>query len=448
MTTSNQTERVIARVMLGQLLFVAGNSLTVGGFFNFFVSRFDPTAFLFAVAMIVPETSQSLSVLGRVILRWSPRRKRNWIGFLIAGRMAAMLLPVADLLERSESSLIDPMTYILVCTGIWYLCQGIAYVNYISWLSDLVPEVRWGRLLSRRQMASLFVSLGFPLVATLLRDRWLKGLSPEAEAWSFAVLFLVGGMLTLTSIFPLLSFPEVPLARSISETRREGFVPGEQEAVRLLGVRTRTFTTSFLKLVAARWWLAFFQGLTQAVLFFYATRTLSISLTTYTVLTSIMVLSQFPMAALAGRCCDHFGEKWALILGMLMTSTAMLFWMMASSEQWYWLIPAYLLWGGFGLINVCGPSLCLKLAPPSDNTTHFALYDQCSGLIAGLAGLLGGMLLDRMGQGMWGFSPYLVLFGISWLGRVTAPFWLVTLRQPKMENSLQSVPDGSAVTAH
>lgn len=436
-----QTDRVIARVMLSQLLFMAGNSLTVGGFFNYFVSRFDPTAFLLAAAMIVPETSQSLSVLGRWILQWNPSRKRNWIGFLIVGRVAAMLLPLAYLLQLSSDPIVEPMTFILLCTGVWYLCQGIGYVNYISWLSDLVPEVRWGNLLSRRQMASLLVSLGFPLVASILRDSWLRKVSPEAESWSYAFLFLLGGGLTLTSILPMLSLPDIPVRRI--GRRIGGELSFQEEAGSSSSTHQWKFSSSFLKLVAARWWLAFFQGLTQAVLFFYATRTLSISLTTYMVLSSIMVLSQFPMVVIAGRCCDRFGEKWGLIFGIFITGSSMMFWMIATPEQWYWLVPAYVLWGGFGLVNVCGVSLCLKLAPRSDNSAHFAMYDQCSGLIAGMAGLLGGVLLDRMTKGEWGVgewdvSPYVVLFGISFLGRVTAPLWLLTLSQPKQVDSLRS----------
>ena len=112
---------------------------------------------------------------------------------------------------------------------------------------------------------------------------------------------------------------------------------------------------------------------------------------------------------------------------MLVVSFAMFFWILAGPSTWWVLVFAYLLWGGFGLMNVCGPSLCLKLSPVSDNTGQFALYDQVSGLIAGLAGLLGGFCLDWLGQenGLleetW-LTPFSLLFLISWLGRITAPF--------------------------
>jgi hypothetical protein len=51
-----------------------------------------------------------------------------------------------------------------------------------------------------------------------------------------------------------------------------------------------------------------------------------------------------------------------------------------------------------------------------------------------LAGLLGGAALDRLLHKqswlltVWGVQPYQLLFGISWLGRLTAALWLIPIR--------------------
>lgn len=425
--------------MVSQLLFMAGNSLTVGGFFNYFVAQFRPSGLWMAAAMIAPETSQSFSVLGRWLMAKWRNRKLNWIVCLIAGRLASMLLPVALLWPAGQSH--EPLQLILGCTVVWYLFQGLAYVNYISWLSDLVPEVNWGALLSRRQMAGLVVSLGMPLLSVWLRQTLLKDQSDEVIRWSYSLFFITGGLLTLCSILPLLPFPEAPWR--IDEQQASSPL---RKSVAVLGHHQRMPADrwSFRFLLAARWWLAFFQGLTQAVLFKYAVDHLDVSLPTYTVCTSLMILLQLPMAWWAGRRCDGFQEKWTLFGGMLVISMAMLFWIRVEPSTWWLIVPAYLLWGGFGLINVCGPSLCLKLSPVSDNSTQFALYEQVSGLIAGLAGLLGGYLLDRLAGVSWlsaerGLTPFTALFFISWLGRLTAPFWLLPIRQP-------APPRGASIT--
>jgi len=412
--------------MLSQLLFMAGNSLTVGGFFNYFVVQFHPSAFLMAAAMIAPETAQSFSVLGRWIAIRSHCRKRNWIRFLIAGRIASMLLPLALFWPPAREANLPPLMLILICTAVWYLFQGIAYVNYLSWLSVLVPEVNWGRLLSRRQLAGLLVSLGMPLLTVWLRQVLLKGQPGDVVRWSYSLLFIAGGLITLASILPLVRFPEISERRFPERTP----VPFSQ----------LTFSRSFQCLLAARWWLAFFQGLTQAVLFKYAVEILDVSLPAYTVLTSLMIALQMPMVWWAGRCSDRFQEKRALFWGMAGLSCALPFWIFATPERWWLIAVAYAIWGGFGLINVCGQSLCLKLAPIEDNVAHLAFYEQISGLIAGAAGLLGGYCLDQFQRGEWLWapaflSPVMVLLIVSWMGRLTAPLWLIPIQQPVRELS-------------
>jgi len=422
MNDSRETNRIVRSVMLSQLLFVSGNSLTVGGFFNYFVNQFQPSAFLMAAAMIAPETAQSFSLVSRWVVHRFPNRKRNWIVFLIAGRVVSMLMPLALLWPASTPDTTVPLMLILGCTAVWYFLQGIAYVNYVSWLSLLVPEVNWGRLLSRRQLAGLVVSLGMPLLVICLRQYFLKGQSPEVVRWSYSVLFVTGGLLTLTSLLPLLKYREIPWSKP----------------VRIKLVRFRQdygLGRSFRYLLGARWWLAFFQGLTQAVLFKYSVEILQISLPTYTVLSSLMMLVQMPLALWAGRCSDRCQEKTVLFWSMIGVSLAMPFWILATPERWYLVTFAYVMWGGFGVLNVSGQSLCLKLSPAGDNLHQLALYDQISGLIAGLAGLLGGLWLDRLLQlGIQSESisslPYLLIMTVSWIGRGTAAFWLLPIRQP------------------
>jgi len=429
---TRETNRIVHSVMISQLLFVSGNSLTVGGFFNYFVIQFHPSAFLMAAAMIAPETAQSFSLVSRCVVRRFPNRKRNWIIFLIAGRLVSMLMPLALLWPASTPdaavNATVPLLLILGCTATWYFLQGVAYVNYVSWLSLLVPEVNWGRLLSRRQLAGLAVSLGMPLLIICLRHYFLKDQTPEVVRWSYSVLFVGGGLLTLTSIFPLLKYREVSWTETVPVTSSP---PVTSNRFRWEDGPNR----SFRYLLGARWWLAFFQGLTQAVLFKYSVDILQISLPTYTVLSSLMVLVQMPLALWAGRCSDRFQEKIILFWSILGLSLAMPFWILATPERWFLVTFAYVIWGGFGVLNVSGQSLCLKLSPTGDNLNQLALYDQISGLIAGLAGLLGGFCLDRLLQtGIQPESisslPYLLIMTISWIGRGSAAFWLLPIRQP------------------
>ena len=109
------------------------------------------------------------------------------------------------------------------------------------------------------------------------------------------------------------------------------------------------------------------------------------------------------------------------------------FWMMASPEEPNWLYAAYAMWGLFGVVNICQRNLLLRVSPPSDNTVPIALLRQVSGLLAGGAGLLGGLAIDTMTGSRFGMSLIAachVIFVLSWLGRATAAFWLLPVKVP------------------
>lgn len=414
-----QVGRVVRLVMVSQLLFTAGNSLTIGGFFNYFVYEFHPSALFLAVLQIAPESAEALGFLGREIALRLRNRKWIWIVFLVLARSLALLIPVA-LLYHNGAGTAFPLYWILACTIGWYVCQGIAYINYISWLSDLVPQVNWGRLFARRQMASLLIAVTVPIAAGLLRQHYIRGLSPDVQRWSYAVIFLAGGVLTLSSILPMLRLPEV---RWRSGRESTGLSFG-----RFL-VRSR----SLQLLLASRWWLAFFQGLTQTAFFKFQVDILEIRLETYYLLSAVMLLLQLPMSWLGGVLSDRGHDKPSLIVSMAVISLSLGFWMAATPATWWLLFGAYGLWSLFGVINVTGQNLCLKLSPAGDNSGQFALYHQVGGLIAGIAGLIGGWWLDRVLPGSAGLSAvsvYQTMFLVSAVGRLMAPLWLLPIRQP------------------
>ncbi len=429
--SSDEKSGVIPRVMANQSLFQAGNSLTTGSFFNYFVAGFHPSAFWLSVLMILPETMQALSVL--LFRRYfeSVGRKRIWFIGLVAGRSAAMLIPLAMLFPADRGQQLGPILFIAGCTAFWYLAQGIAFINYLSWISELAPRSRWGHLFSWRQIAGLVISVFVPVGTLMLRKQVLNHLPDDAERWSYAVIFTVGGMLAIASTFPLLRFPD----KSLSLQNKK--FPLAQSRWREIWKNQ-----PFRMLLASRWTAAFFQGLTQSVLFKYAYDILKVPIETYMLLVSLMLVLQLPLSWVAGRLSDANRDRGGLFLGFLITSLAMPCWWAATAENWSWLIAAYACWGGFALVNVCGTSFCLKLSTPGANLRHLALYEQVSGLIAGLAGLTGGAILNYLLESLSasvpvapesGFSfdriaAFHSLILVSWIGRMIAPIWLLAIR--------------------
>ena len=191
-------------------------------------------------------------------------------------------------------------------------------------------------------------------------------------------------------------------------------------------------------LLLHNWWLAFANGLTQAAFFFYLVGPLAIKLGTFYVLMTVMRVVKIPVSALTGTICDRFGNKAPLFWGVLVAGFALLFWLLATPQRWWWVFGAYILWGGFAAVNISGQNLLLKLAPRSDNATQLALFRQIGGLLAGLSGLLGGLWPDSLRTseflielGTYRFESFQLLFLISWIGRFTAAFWILPIREPE-----------------
>lgn len=437
-TTLIATPTVIRRVILGQMLFSAGHSLTTGGFLNYFANPFfKGFAVWMAVMQIIPEAAESLALITRwLVLNWG-NRKTVWWGSLVLGRLAALAIPGLVLLGMEPGSP-GAMPIIITLLAAWYLFQGISYTAYLSWLSDLVPEVNWGQLLARRSMAISVVTLCMTYLAAELLDR-VKGMPSPEKLSGYTVLFACGGVLCLASILPVVGLPSVTMLRA-------GMGQGEPETANAsfslwdsIGpqLRLALTDTSFRRFVWGCWQLSFFQGLTQSAQFQLSANLLQVSQLEYYRMLSVMLVLQIPLAAWAGRLVDRGHDRRVMVWGLLGLSLAMGCWWMATwsvepnstrrGMGHFWLMTAYVLWGGFGLVNVAQPSLGLKLAPRSDNSIQLSLFRQIGGLLAGLAGMLGGLVLDQYRQGakLPPLEVFRWLFLVSGIGRAWAAMWFI-----------------------
>ena len=415
------TQRVTRAVVFSQLLFTAGHSLTTGGFLSYFVYQFHPSAFFLAAVHVAPESSEALSFFTGAILNRVRSRKWLWIVCLILGRISALLIPAA-LLFQDNSSLALPV--ILGALIVWHLFQGVAYCSYISWLSELVPELHWGEFFAKRKMASLFIAMAVPIGAGLAKRKWIAPRSDQWKSWSFAVIFGIGALLVIASIIPMLWIPDRPVQTKVDQPKKRFRLGG-------------SLSKPFRWLLVSRWWLSFFQGLTQSVVYLFSVKVLGISLDEYYILLAVMLSIQMLTSWWAGILCDQSRDKKVLFWSLIGVSFAMWFWWAATPGSKWIAAGAYLIWGGFGFVNVALINLTLKLAPSDDNALHISLSRLGSGLVAGIAGMVGGYWLDQLLQSTeWeAINAYKFLFLISWGGRITAALWLLPMRQPVSEPS-------------
>ena len=187
---------------------------------------------------------------------------------------------------------------------------------------------------------------------------------------------------------------------------------------------------SLALLIGFSWWHAFASGLTQAAFFQYRVKVLGLSLLTFVLVEAVMRLVQVPVSSLSGWLGDRYGHRGVLIGGCLVTACSLLCWLRATREEWWWIWPAYALFGGWAAINVAGPNLLLRVAPRESNPLAISLFQNVAGLIAGLAGLLGGHWLEALSLSPTSPEPYLILFAFSFAGRLLAVLWLTGVREP------------------
>ncbi len=419
------------------MLWTAGYSLTTGGFLLYFAKELGADSRMIALLLVIPETVGVIGLTSRFWLKRFGSRKQIWLVCSIIARVVSLGIPLLAFACFRPSSF-SSLWLLAGLMGVMQIFQVVAYLAYLSWLSDLVDQKQWGKFFATRNIAKVVVLLIVPVAGGFLRDWWRKGASPEVALWAYVVAFVIGTLLMTLSLLPMLKLSDIPIR----------FIPINPQIKNMK--RLHWFKNVSLRwLLVHNWWLAFFNGFTQSVFFLFLFTELKISLGWYYVLMGLMRLVKIPVSWMTGLFSDRGEDKKILMISILLASSAMIFWILATPAQPMWIAGAYLLWGIYAAANISGRNLLLKLSPPSDNSTELALFRQIGGMLAGVSGLLGGFILFEMFQphqdtflgkivtnlyhdtflsnGM--LSSYQLLFAFSLVGRLLSVLWLLPIRE-------------------
>ncbi len=402
------------RVGWNALLWTAGNLLTTGGFLTYFVREYRPPGVVMTVLLVIPETAAILGLSTPWILAWTGDRRRMWwVGQVVARSLTLCIPVVCAILGPRDAAWAGWATVGLV--GVAAVAQSVSFNALFSWLADLAPRERWGRFFATRQVIQVGLLLCLAAPAGALRD-WVGKAVPVEDRWLiYAPLFALGAGLQLVALAPLWSLRDTAASN--------GGIPQAEPST----VHADVFGNPiFVRWLLANWWLAFFSGLTQAAFFKYRVDVLSIGLGTWYLLEAALRGVQIPVGLLAGHMSDRGRDLAAFRLGVAGTGLALVFWMVATPAQWWWLYAAQIAFGMWACVNLAGPNLTLRQAPPRANVAHLAWFHNGSGLLAGLAGLVGGWWLDRAlaNAAELSLSPFTILFTVSMLGRWATLAWL------------------------
>ena len=424
-TTQIELSRLTRLVMINQFLWSAGYSLTSGGFLLYFAKGLDADDLSIRVLLVLPELLGLSGLLSRKLLQRFGSSKRLFLTFSLLARAAMLGVPLYGFrLFRGDSDVAFASMIALLAMS--YILQEIAFVVYITWVSELAPQNHWGRFFAWRNVSKLIPLVVVAVPAGFLRDWWRKSGPPEEALLAYEIAFALGGLLLLVSLVPMLKLPDVkmpPVASAIPSWKR---------------IREAWQEPSTRYLLLYAWCLAFANGLTQQAIFSLTYFHLGIQLGMFYALKSLMNVVKLPVSWYAGRECDRSGNLRPLVIGLLIATSGLAFWLLATEEQWWWVIPAYVLWGFYAMANIAGRNLALELSPEEDRSAHFALFRQVSGLCAGISGLLGGWWLGKMfAAGVdWSFlgrslGAAHVMIVVSLIARYASMLWLIPVREPR-----------------
>ncbi len=412
-------------VVINQLLWSAGYSLTSGGFLLYFAKGLGADDWSIRILIVMPELLGLSGLLSRKLLQHFGSSKRLFMTFSLLARVTMLAVPLYGFrLFRGEADV--TFASMIAVLAISYILQEIAFVVYISWISELAPKNNWGRFFAWRNVAKLLPLLIIAVPAGFLRDWWRRAGPPEEALLAYEVAFSLGIFLLILSLWPMLKLPDVklpPIADAIPNRRR-------------IREAWKDPSTRYLLLYA--WSLAFANGLTQQALFSLVYSYLGLQLGMFYALKSLMNVAKLPVSWYTGHHCDRSGNLRPLVVGLLIATSGLVFWLFATKEQWWWVVPSYICWGFYAMANIAGRNLALGLAPDEDRAAHFALFRQVSGLIAGLSGLLGGWWLGQMFQAgvEWSLlgrslGAAHVVIVVSLFARYASMLWLIPVREPR-----------------
>lgn len=245
---------VFRAVAWNQVLWTAGYSLTTGGFLLYFARELGAGATWISLLIVLPETVGLLGLATRSLIGSAEGRRRLYLIATMVARVVALPIPLVALaVDQGRSVSIGLLIGSVVAT---HAIGAIAYAAYLSWLSDLMPERRWGKLFARREMAKLAILLVLPVTVGYLRDWWTQ--YETFTLTGYVSTFLIGQVLLAASVLPMLRLPaRTRRSRMLARTNWEQ-------------VRAAWANRSMRFLLIHNWWLAVANGLTQSAFFFYS----------------------------------------------------------------------------------------------------------------------------------------------------------------------------------
>ena len=334
-------------------------------------------------------------------------RKRFCVAAYLASGAVLAVLPLA----ASPGRLPTARASLAALVTLWCIYQLLEYLGTValwSWLADLAPRPIRGRFLGRRERGMAAGQAAAMLLSGLFVWKWQQAW-PELPRWiGYAISAMLGAAFIAGAVVPLVLMP--------GETGR--WAPPPRVGLRAMLAPMADWR--FLRLLAFRCWLSFFNGIILSPQNIFPIRVLGMGLFTMLGLKVGLRVGQWTVSPRLGRLVDRVGNRRVLALSLLVVAQGPVFYFLAAPSRPWWIVGAWACWIAWAGLNIALPNLMLSFSPPASNTPYIATWFAASEICHGLSTILGGVLFDRYHNSVFaglgvGMDYYHAAFLFGWI---------------------------------
>jgi len=399
---------------------LAGGIFLMGFALKILKAKPEQIGFLAALPML----ANLVQIFGSYLIEKTGKKKMLCFACVFMSRLlwvAIIIMPMAIF-----SSFSDWRIFILVVViAVSSLLGSLSGVAWLAWMSDLVPENIRGTYFGKRNMIASACGTVVILAAGKFLSMWETRFG-EDNPYSYIIIFSLGLAAGLIGTWFLSRTPE---AESIPKEKKDSF----DFSLFLQPLKNHNFLTL---IIFVSIWIF---GVSIAGPFYgvFMIDVLKIDFSTITIFGTFAMLATLFMMKIWGPISDKLGNKPIIIVSGLILAVIPFLWIVALPKAYY--IPiliAHLLSGAF----MAGASLSqfnilIKLSPQEGRSIYLALFAAITGLVGGIAPIIGGGLskiLENISFSLFAYqiSNLHIIFLISAAIQFLTVFFILKVKEP------------------
>ena len=381
MDTKTQNKALNFSIIDGALSAVMGS--LAGGIFlmGFALKILKAKPEQIGILAALPMLANLIQIFGSYLIEKTGRKKMLCFICVVMSRLlwiAIIMLPMAIFSSFSDWRVLILVVVIAVSS----LLGSLSGVAWLAWMSDLVPENVRGTYFGKRNMIASAAGTVVILAAGKFLSLWETRLG-NTNPYSYIIIFSLGLAAGLIGTWFLSRVPEV---ENPEQTQKSSM----DFSLFLKPLKNRNFLALIIYVSC---WIF---GVQMAAPFYgvFMIDILKIDFSTITIFGTFAMLATLFMMKIWGPISDKLGNKPVIIVSGLILGAIPLLWVIALPKDYYMpILAAHLLTGAF----MAGASLSqfnilIKLSPQEGRSVYLALFAAITGIIGGIAPIIGGWL--------------------------------------------------------